>query len=294
MINRASLIMSSLDISLRDHISLALRPAAVEHLWGRQPSEFTFPEGKTHLDAYFEPYFRYYAQQCDLIGRHANGKYSSVETHREVLDITRLLQRPLSRHEVQKHMSDFLKPADKEQHQNSVNLAARVLLMIRIGTVPHECLGGRRRQIEWNEGNLLDFIRDSFAPPSSPSHGRVKLEKSFNALNLQRIAGIEIWWTDNLADHLRMMDDDKAVFVFHHASFLEYQKEKYVLPKKNLEGVNLLILIARFTPISSSRKRCGRSRFYFPNTTYQPRNGIRKKPQSRPTASTCILLGSGI
>jgi hypothetical protein len=29
-----------------------------------------------------------------------------------------------------------------------------------------------------------------------------------------------------LADHLRMMDDDKTVAVFHHASFLEYQLDK--------------------------------------------------------------------
>jgi hypothetical protein len=57
-------------------------------------------------------------------------------------------------------------------------------------------------------------------------HDSIKLEKSFNALNVQRIGGIKIWWTNNLADHLRMMDDDKAVFVFHHASFLEHQVDK--------------------------------------------------------------------
>jgi hypothetical protein len=162
-----------------------------------------------------------------------NGKYSSVETHRDIMDITHLLQQPLSRKEVRKRMSDFLKSADKDQHQNSINLAARLLLMIRVGNVPHECLGGR--QIEWKTGSLLEFVHDSFAPSPARGHHQIKLEKTFNALNLQRIAGIEIWWTDNLVDHLRMMDDDKAVFIFYHASFLEYQLHKYVSLEEGLK-----------------------------------------------------------
>ena len=71
-------------------------------------------------------------------------------------------------------------------------------------------------------------------PASTPpacTHRHIKLEKQFNALNLHRIAGIRIFWTDNLADHLRMMNDDKTVAIFYHASFLEYQKHKYVHPK---------------------------------------------------------------
>lgn len=216
--------MSSLDISLWEHVSLALRPVVVDHLWGQQPSQFNFPEGRTNLGAYFELYFKYYAQQCDLIGRHANGKYSSVETHRNIMEIAQLLQQPLSREEVRKLMSEFLKPADQKQHESSINLVARLLLMIRVGNVHHECLGGRH--IEWEQGDLREFVHNYFATPPSRGHDRIKLEKSFNALNVQRIGGIKIWWTDNLADHLRMMDDDKAVFIFHHGSFLEHQSHK--------------------------------------------------------------------
>ncbi|KAF2178669.1 hypothetical protein K469DRAFT_731671 [Zopfia rhizophila CBS 207.26] len=46
----------------------------------------------------------------------------------------------------------------------------------------------------------------------------------FTASNLERIAGIQIKLTDNLADHLRMIDkEDKFVAIFHHASFLKRQ-----------------------------------------------------------------------
>jgi hypothetical protein len=123
-------------------------------------------------------------------------------------------------------MSDFLKAADKQQHENSINLVARLVLMTRFGDLSHECSGGKH--VEWRYGSLLEFVHDYFSCPPALGHERIKFEKSFNALNLQRIAGIEIWWTDNLADHLRMMDDDRAIAVFRHASFLEYQIHRYV------------------------------------------------------------------
>jgi hypothetical protein len=216
--------MSSLDSSLKDHLSLALRPVAVDRLWGRQPFQFTFPEGNTSLEAYFDLYFKYYSEQCDLIGSHANGKYLSVETHGDIIDVAQLLRQPLTREEVRKHMSDSLKSAEKDKHESSIDLVARLLLMIRIGHVPHECLG--RRHVAWEHGDLREFIHKYFDPTPARGHERIKLEKSFNAINVQIIAGINIWWTDNLADHLRMVDDDKAVFIFHHASFLEHQLHK--------------------------------------------------------------------
>jgi hypothetical protein len=57
----------------------------------------------------------------------------------------------------------------------------------------------------------------------------VKLEKLFNARSLERIGGISIDWTNNLADHLRVKDDrnDKIkVAIFHYASFLKTLKKR--------------------------------------------------------------------
>jgi hypothetical protein len=269
--------MASLDTTLEDHVLTSDRPIVAEKLWGpQQTSQHDLLEEEGQLDTFFEIYFRYYAEQCDIIGRHANGKHSSVQTHSDIGKIAQLLRQPLSREEVrnQMSMSDFLKAADEEQHENSINLVARLLLMIKFGDIPHECLGGR--SVRWSSGTLSEFVHGYFsrhpahgppastppaysppattqpastppaysptattdpastAPVSTPpacTHHHIKLEKQFNALNLQRIAGIRISWTDNLADHLRMMDGDKTVAVFYHASFLEYQKHRYVHPK---------------------------------------------------------------
>jgi len=54
------------------------------------------------------------------------------------------------------------------------------------------------------------------------------MNKIFTARNIDRIGGIRIRWTNNLADHLRLSDDDGAVFIFHHASFLKFQ-QRYIL-----------------------------------------------------------------
>lgn len=210
--------------SLSEEVSQSLMTFVIERLWGcRQPSQLPHLQ---ELSVSFEPYFRYYAQQCDLIGRHAKGEYSSVETHHDVMDLARLLQNPLSRQEVQEKMALFLRESDEEQHNNSINLVTRLLLMTKFGDVPHECRGDR--PIEWDHGTFPEFVHEYFSRVPIRSHEQVKLEKPFKALNLQQIAGIKIWWTNNLADHLRMRDDDQAVEIFYHASFLEYQLDKSV------------------------------------------------------------------
>jgi len=219
--------MSSLESSLKDHVSLALRPVVVDHLWGQQPTQFIFSEKDQNLEAYFDIYFKYYAQQCDLIGHESydeRGDCSPVQTHRDIMVIAQLLQQPLTRAEVRKRMSDYLKSEDKDHLESSINFVARLLLMIRIGDVTPEC--SRGRPLKWKEGDLGEFVHNYFSACPTRGNDRIKLEKSFNALNVQRIGGIKILWTDNLADHLRMEDDDTAVFVFHHASFLEHQSHK--------------------------------------------------------------------
>ncbi|KAL8715187.1 MAG: hypothetical protein Q9220_001145 [cf. Caloplaca sp. 1 TL-2023] len=75
---------------------------------------------------------------------------------------------------------------------------------------PHAGLGG---------SNPPSFFAHVFPPPSSMDS--VKLPQSFTAANLESISGIHIRWTDNLADHLLLRDDDTKLMLFHHVSALE-------------------------------------------------------------------------
>jgi hypothetical protein len=96
--------------------------------------------------------------------------------------------------------------------------------MMRIGDVPHELSAGR--YLDWKQGTLRNFVHNNFSVPSVLGHERIKFEKTFNALSLRRVAGIDIRWTDNLADHLRLMNDDTLLCVFHHVAFLQRQQNK--------------------------------------------------------------------
>ncbi|OCL07582.1 hypothetical protein AOQ84DRAFT_408652, partial [Glonium stellatum] len=91
--------------------------------------------------------------------------------------------------------------------------------------------------ISWTDGLLKDSVIEHFSR-APVLKDRVKLEKVFNALNLHRIAGIEIHWTNNLADHLRMMEDDRKVALFHYESFLHIQNKagRHICPDGFIEG----------------------------------------------------------
>ena len=53
----------------------------------------------------------------------------------------------------------------------------------------------------------------------------VRLPKSFDAWSIEMVGGIEIAFTDNLADHLLLVEEDSKVLIFHHVSFLEVQRQ---------------------------------------------------------------------
>ncbi|KAK3318179.1 hypothetical protein B0H66DRAFT_575154 [Apodospora peruviana] len=73
----------------------------------------------------------------------------------------------------------------------------------------------------WRSVELGDFLLQPLATTLIVDNA--KLGRLFTASNLNRIGGINIRWTTNLADHLRLTDNDHAVFTFQGASFLQFQ-----------------------------------------------------------------------
>ncbi|EME79502.1 uncharacterized protein MYCFIDRAFT_110781, partial [Pseudocercospora fijiensis CIRAD86] len=100
----------------------------------------------------------------------------------------------------------------------SINWAARLMTMVDIGKLSYAF--SSRKPLLWETGSLRHFLAELFHP-REPDQGHVRLEKSFNARNLGRLAGVEVEWTSDLSSHLSLRDDDTRLFVFHHATFLE-------------------------------------------------------------------------
>ncbi len=169
----------------------------------------------------FLPYIEYYTQQWNAITATLDGRYVTVRTHDDVLEIVQLLREGNDRESIVSHLRMKYSSAIEDACESSINLVARLLLMLKIGVMKHQV--APRGFIAWERGSLADMVNKRFSEPQVLDTHHVRLPKSFNAWAINVIGGLQIEFTDNLADHLLLVDDDDKVLIFHHASFLECQ-----------------------------------------------------------------------
>lgn len=172
------------------------------------------------------PYFQYYTEQC-RIAFHVHRRKLPVDTHQHVLDIVSAFQDGSCRQTILQNLVTTYGSGTATELEDtvgsSIDLVVRLALMLDIGEL-RNAFSGRRRLI-WTEGSLQDFVRDTFSDKVTLSHEGLKLGTSFTARNLDRVTGFRVELTTNLADHLRLRDEDSTVSIFHHASFLKCQQK---------------------------------------------------------------------
>jgi hypothetical protein len=191
----------------------------------REISEHLFkqnPTSRSYEDASWEPYYAYYKRQC------SQWKHASITTHQGLIECTEQLKQAKRENIKQGLKSKISVSVDATEIETSVegslNLTARLLLMLDIGELSGAYSG--RDLLMWQQGSLKDFVHQYFSEPPALDSSDIKLEKVFTARNLERLASLEVVWTDNLADHLRLTDSDKKVHIFHFATFLNAQRQK--------------------------------------------------------------------
>ena len=240
----------SLDDSIQLYpLALNTKCKIINNLWGLNLDFTNFHNNDFDFDAYFE----YYHEQCSPALYDA-GRHIYIRTHRHIIEVAKHLQDQLTRDEVKRILRPKL-PArpvpkseiDDELLDSSINLAARLLLMMEFGNLQFGFSGltglawkndksladcvkehfqvSRSLSQERRDGSLEDFFKD-YLLLSRNGQESVSLERKFNARNLGRIAGIQIAWTKNMADHLRLIDDENKVLIFHFASYLELQRTR--------------------------------------------------------------------
>lgn len=175
----------------------------------------------------FDTYWKFYTRECTR-ALHDGGRHVAVRNHGDIIDCARKLRDGTLRNDLRDHVRQKLTTAhanSEEMVDNSIDLAATLLLMASFCTYAYGFSG--RNQLHWDGAESLGhFMASYFEPGHTLQDSSIKLEKIFTARNLTRIAGLEIVWTDNLVDHLRLTDDDTRVHIFHHASFLEAHKAR--------------------------------------------------------------------
>jgi hypothetical protein len=196
----------------------------------------------------FEDYFRYYSKQCHdaLVDR---GQHVLARTHRDIINILCQFenheQRDVIRETLRAKLATRERPDEDDILDSTIDLAARLYLMINICSANSFISG--QIQIRWDSGDLSSVLNDHFNGGHVLGNDGISLAPSFTATNLERIAGIQIRPTDNLADHLRLVDqDDKIVAIFHHASFLQRQT-RYIDDRNKKLRCSLMMRIVPYS-----------------------------------------------
>lgn len=201
------------------------RTEIIHHLWRGRPSRLN------NLD--WDAYFAYYTRECNeaMIDE---GKYLTARTHQDMLRIAHLLEDEPTKDNVRQKIRQTLtqqRPPEDENRMldGSIKLAARLLAMVNIGSLPSEVSG--RLFLPWNEGSLRNSVHSHFDVPQEVDPKNVVIGTDLTARNIDHISEIEIVSTDNLVDHLRLVERDKKLCIFHHVSFLKWMEstQKYVV-----------------------------------------------------------------
>ena len=103
-----------------------------------------------------------------------------------------------------------------------LDLAVDVWSMLSVAKFPGDI--SYDEPIPW-ESNvpLTDLVCKCF-PLIPESQEIVKLPQAFTAAHLEKIGGIQVVWTSNLADHLLLKEDDTKLMLFHQVSILRLHK----------------------------------------------------------------------
>ncbi len=216
-----SKMASVLQESLRKYpIPSPVQDVLLSELWGVSAST---TRRNPDMSAYFE-YFSKRVQRSLL-----DASLPFLQDHSHIVSIAKEILARRPRGDIHQELSQQPSiKASSDEIDDAIDICASLLVMTEVELKESQAGLSGRTPIRWQDKTLESSLRDFFDSQAVLAVDNPKLGKLFTACNIHRISGITIKWTTNLADHLRLVDDDRAVFVFHCASFLKFQNG-YVL-----------------------------------------------------------------
>ena len=137
----------------------------------------------------------------------------------------------------QGHTTKTCRIEDEDAAKQLLIIAAKVAFMcnIKLGAAGPGENDLDQRYISWNREDSRTLLTRAF-PKDNKLVGTGLLERTFHARNLERLGSIQVVWTHNLLDHLRLYDPSKEgmpfrVSVFHHAQFLKDHENSQIFPE---------------------------------------------------------------
>ncbi|KAH8587432.1 hypothetical protein B0O99DRAFT_556692 [Bisporella sp. PMI_857] len=179
--------------------------------------------------------------------------------HQDIVNIAQDLKRSIPRDTIKHRLNGELKstPGETEMArakrvEASIDLAVQLFLMMDLPVQPLG-VSNRPSYPPWNRSDIKSFLASQYSGAVQYGDKNIKLQKIFNIRNLEHIAGIKFHWTRNLADHLRLDEDNKELSIFQYKSFLQAQKTNDIYPTGFIEEA-LKTLSLLFPPDPETRK----------------------------------------
>lgn len=177
-----------------------------------------------------EAYFSRYATLCSLA---ANTNRAIVNvTHWQLASVIKLLLDPVEARRTRSELNGLVFNNPYITWDNSIiggnlaptliDLAVDVWSMLSIAKFPGDI--SYDEPIHWEDHQTLIDLFDKCFPFSRNSQDIVKLPQTFTAAHLEKLGGIQVIWTSNLADHLLLKEDDTKLMLFHQLSILRLHK----------------------------------------------------------------------
>ncbi|KAF2656358.1 hypothetical protein K491DRAFT_656664 [Lophiostoma macrostomum CBS 122681] len=184
----------------------------------------------------WDAYFQYYSSECRDWIMYGNGEYTFVKKHKDVTAIARMFKDDKTKSEIissllpwdTQNRTDAIK---KRMAEGAIRLTARLTTMVDIGTIPQFAQGMEHLEHPWNdEATKLKAHLTGYFGEQTTDTEKSRFGADITAYNIQRYTGIRIRWTNNLADHLRLVDDDTKLCIFHHLTYLNRHLNSPILP----------------------------------------------------------------
>ncbi|RYN49775.1 hypothetical protein AA0114_g6283 [Alternaria tenuissima] len=193
-------------------------------------------------------YFEYYTTECRKAVETDHGQHVTVRTHEDVITISRHFKEGLTKDTIKRSLTlldtrNRTEEVKDRMAEGSVRLAVRLFSMVDVGPTSNNWTWSPP-SLPWTDEQLdLSAVLANHFVISTKDTGSLIFEDEFSAFNLQRLAGLDIQWTNNLANHLRLIDNDRTLCIFHHATFLQRQNSNLFPPsfiKETLRTLDLL------------------------------------------------------
>ncbi|TVY68231.1 hypothetical protein Focb16_v003141 [Fusarium oxysporum f. sp. cubense] len=179
-----------------------------------------------------QPYSEYYAEQYKTF-YHGLSTNLPFKNHDSIIELGQNILQGLTREQVVESLQNNGPSRGSKTLPNSIkningaiNLTARLILMVNMGKPVSNRMWTGRAYRSWDKGTILDFTTSIFPIQKSNRHDGMQLDRDFNARNPDPIGGLKVKLTNNLLDHLKVIDieGETTVMIFHHASFLQNQE----------------------------------------------------------------------